>query len=184
MPKPEPNRHYTYADYCTLDDDNRWELIGGVPYLMSSPCLTHQEIVGKLYLQFAGHLKGKYEKVILSPFDVRLNPDGADDTVVQPDLMVICDPSRLDEKSCVGAPDIVVEILSPSNANHDRVVKQEAYRKAGVQEYWIVDPDTETVEILLLQDSQYVVQSHSKADMISVATLASCVIDLKEVFSK
>ena len=141
QPLRKEEARYTYADYMAWEDGERWEIIEGVPYLMSpAPTWVHQGISGELFLQIATFLKGKPCKVYAAPFDVRLFPadDDSDDTVVQPDIVVVCDRSKLDRSGCRGAPDMLVEILSPSTARHDQLVKLQLYKKAGVREYWIV----------------------------------------------
>ena len=122
--------------------------------------------------------------MFLAPFDVRLNADQADDTVVQPDLLVVCDQSKLDGTACKGAPDLVVEILSPSSVAYDRMVKFKQYRKAGVTEYWIVDPETKTVEHFLLRGAFYVADMSAQDDLLPVQILPGCTIDLSKIFSK
>jgi len=185
MSLPEEKQHYTYADYYGWDDGERWELIEGVSYLMSpAPFQKHQEVLGKLYLQFADFLKGKPCKVFIAPFDVRLNPETGDDTVVRPDLLIICDRSKLDGKCCVGAPDMTIEILSPSSERHDRFVKFHAYQNAGVREYWIVDPNTRTIQVCILENGKYVVTMYGDNDAVPVHVLDGCVIDTQAVFEE
>jgi Uma2 family endonuclease len=184
MPLLKEDRGYTYADYCEWDDDERWELIEGVPYAMSpAPTQYHQEINGELYRQIANFLVGKSCKVFLAPFDVRLNAAEEDNTVLQPDILVVCDHSKLDGKSCNGAPDLVIEILSPSTANRDRLDKFNAYLRAGVREYWIVDPFTKTVQICILHSSFYGVTVHKEHEVVPVSVLNGCTIDLGEIFN-
>lgn len=149
---------YTYGDYEKWPDDQRWELIDGVPYDMTpAPSRKHQEILGELHRQFANYLLNKPCQVYLAPFDVRL-PKGAEaeekvDTVVQPDLTVVCDPAKLDEKGCSGAPDLVVEILSPHTAAKDMKIKLALYERAGVKEYWLVQPVDKTVMVFSLNEN-------------------------------
>ena len=143
---------FTYGDYVTWDDDERWELIDGVPYNMSpAPRARHQQILVDLIRQFASWLKDKPCQVYAAPFDVRLpeanESDDLVETVVQPDLVVICDKGKLDEAGCRGAPDLVVEILSSSTAQKDLKIKFARYERAGVREYWIVDPVGKTVQV-------------------------------------
>ena len=177
---------YTYADYCAWDDDARYELIDGIAYAMApGPSLGHQSIIGKIHLQIGQFLRGKPCKVFLSPFDVRLNGDGDDDdTVVQPDIVVVCDSSKLDKKGCNGAPDLAVEVLSPSSTKHDRVLKFHAYQRAGVREYWIVDPDSKTVSVHILEDGRYVSSAYADTDTAPVHVLDGCTINLTEVFEE
>ena len=180
--KPSDVQRFTYQDYCTWDDDERWELIDGIPYAMAAPMRKHQRVSGKIYLQIANFLRGKACEVYYAPFDVRLNADTLDNTVVQPDIAVFCDESKLDEKGGIGAPEMVVEILSPSSASHDMIRKYMLYMKVGVREYLIVDPESQTVVTHILEDGKYNRKDHEKTDVIPVLTLDGCVIDLSEVF--
>jgi Uma2 family endonuclease len=178
-----PNeKRYTYADYCTWDDSERVELIDGVLYAMSSPSTEHAAISRELFGQLFNFLKDKSCQLFSAPFDVRLNIDN-DYTVVQPDILVICDKRKINERGCKGAPDLVIEILSPSTASYDCIVKYEAYRRAGVQEYWIIDPITKTAHVCLLKNGNYEVSSHGKNQIIEVSALKGCCIDLSAVFN-
>jgi Uma2 family endonuclease len=135
---------YTYADYAKWDEDFRCELIGGIVYMMASPSEWHQDVVGDVFSQLKASLKGKKCKPMIAPFDVRLFPrkDGSDDNVVQPDVIVVCDENKLsDGKACIGAPDVVFEVLSDSTKIMDLRVKRELYKSAGVKEYWVVAKD-------------------------------------------
>ena len=136
-----PHRLYTVEDYYALPDDIRTELIDGVFYDMASPSVTHQLVIGELHLQFKACEKKHAGKcrVILSPCDVQLNQD--DYTIVQPDLLVVCDLGKIKGRNCYGAPDLAVEILSPSSRSHDCVLTLNKYKNSGVREYWIVDPE-------------------------------------------
>ncbi len=143
---------FTYGDYLTWNGDERWELIDGVAYDMSpAPRVAHQRILMELGRQFATWLRGKPCQIFPAPFDVRLPEAGESDalveTVVQPDLTVICDKRTLDEAGYRGAPELVVEILSPSTAQKDLKIKFARYERAGVKEYWIVEPEGKTVQI-------------------------------------
>jgi len=123
------NERWTYADYLTWPDDERWEIIDGVAYAMSpSPGKRHQELFGELFRQIANFLKGKSCKVFAAPFDVRLSDistasDNYAETVVQPDIFVVCDKNKLDERGCKGAPDLIIEISSPSTGKNDLTIK-------------------------------------------------------------
>ena len=180
---PEYKR-YTYADYCEWDDDKRWELIDGVPYAMAAPSLNHQEVLLQLASEINNFLIGKLCRVIIAPFDVRLNADYGDDTVVQPDLLVVCDMSKLNKNSCVGAPDMVVEIISQSSSMRDRFIKFNKYLKAGVREYWIIEPESKLVSIHLLRGGQYYVNSYSGDDVAPVHVLDGCTINLAKIFTE
>ena len=178
-------QHYTYSDYCAWEDGKRWELIDGKAFAMSpAPSWRHQGLSGNLYLQFATYLKGKACRVFHAPFDVRLNADTLDDTVVQPDLVIICDRSKLSGTGCVGAPDMVIEILSPSTARYDRTLKFDIYRRAGVREYWIVDPDTKTLSVHILNNGEYMIRAYTDADIVAVHAIGGCMIDLADVFEE
>lgn len=185
MPLQRENSRYTYADYCTWDDSERWELINGVPHAMApAPSPKHQNIGFELGRQLGNFLQGKPCKVYPAPFDVRLNADNDDDTVVQPDLSVVCDRSKIDDKGCKGAPDLVVEILSPSTAQRDRIVKFNLYQQAGVREYWIVEPDSKSVQVCILKDGLYFVKGYTDADTAPVTALPGCEVNLQEVFGE
>ncbi|MFI3119885.1 MAG: Uma2 family endonuclease [Methylococcaceae bacterium] len=145
---------YSYADYAQWPEDERWELIDGVPYAMTAPQRLHQDIVFELGRQIGNYLQGKPCKGYTAPFDVRLpRQDEADakvETVVQPDLSVICDPSKLDKQGCRGAPDWIVEVLSPSTALKDMDSKRGLYQRHGVQEYWIIHPEDRWILVYTL----------------------------------
>jgi len=179
----EQIERYTYEDYCTWDDDQRWELIDGVAYAMSAPTWQHQDISGSLLVQIANFLEGKPCKVFAAPFDVRLNADTFDNTVVQPDVIVICDRAKLSRTGCAGAPDMVIEILSPSTAGHDMIRKYHKYLQAGVREFWIIDPAIKVVRVCLLKDREYEQIDYLDADIVPVQILKGCYIDFKKVFA-
>ena len=175
-------RRFTYADYCTWGDDERWELIDGVPYAMAAPTVRHQGVSGNIYLQIGNFLQRKKCRVFYAPTDVRLNADSWDNTVVQPDLLVVCDKSKIDEKGIIGAPDMVVEVLSPSSASHDTIAKFMLYLKAKIREYWIVDPVSGNVVVNILEDGKYVATAYEKTEKAPVTVLDGCFVDLTEVF--
>lgn len=146
---------FSYDDYVRWTGDERWELIDGVAHLMSpSPSRRHQDVVVPLLRQIANALEGRQGSVYVAPLDVRLARHGPSgtvvDTVVQPDLAVICDPSKLDDAGCLGAPDWIIEVTSPSTSGRDRVQKRDLYERHGVREYWCVDPWEASVLILRL----------------------------------
>ena len=186
-PLPQEKR-YTYADLLSWDDSTRYELYDGQPVALASPSDVHQTICAELLRQLANYLVGKQCKVFPAPFDVRIFEEDGDspddvDTVLQPDLMVVCDQNKVDQRGVHGAPDLVIEILSPSSLRCDRLVKFNLYQKAGVREYWIVDPDSRTVSVYTLEDGAYhaaVVYSHDLA--VPVGVLDDCRIDLPAVF--
>ena len=182
--QPAYDVRYTYSDYVQWDDDVRRELIDGVPYLMAGSNRRHQEFLGNLYDQFKAFLRGKPCKVYFAPFDVRLNPDTLDDTVVQPDLIIICDHSILDDACCKGVPYMVVEILSPSNPRYDKIIKFNRYLKAGIREYWIVDPIAQSLVVNILKDNNYITHIYTDKETAPVNVLEGCYIDLSEVFEE
>ena len=160
LPKRDIETH-TYADYLTWPDDARYELIDGVAYAMApAPVRRHQEVVGELFRQIADALDGKTCRPYLAPFDVRLpklksKASNKVDSVVQPDISVICDRDKLDERGCLGAPDWIIEVLSPSTASHDQIVKHALYERFGVREYWLVHPVDKLVIIYTLSEGAY-----------------------------
>jgi Uma2 family endonuclease len=192
--------HFTYADMLQWGQDYRAEIIDGALFAAEPPEMYHQDIVTQLLLQIGNFLKGKPAKVFPGPFGVRLFPkeDLSDTTVLEPDITVVCDLSKLDKRGCNGAPDLIIEILSPSNTQHDLVDKFNKYLKAGVREYWTVDGDSKTVQVHMLDKlnaapryitSLYGVFDPANPDSVDgpetvpVSVLPGCVIDLKEVFT-
>ena len=152
--------HHNYGDYLRWPEDVRYELIDGAAYLMApAPTLDHQDIAGEIYVQLRQTLKGKSCRVFIAPVDVRLpkaqEEDEQIDTVVQPDVLLVCDPLKLDRRGVRGAPDLVVEVLSPSTASHDQLRKRRVYERAGVLEYWLVHPADRIVIIYRLVNGEY-----------------------------
>jgi Uma2 family endonuclease len=182
---------FTYADYLSLSDDERWELIDGEAYSMSpAPNRMHQKVSAALFNQLYNHLKGKTCETYSAPFDVRLPgisdaSDDETDTVVQPDIVVICDPDKLDDKGCNGAPDLIVEILSPSTAEHDMKDKFYLYQRVGVLEYWIVNQTDKTLMVFKLNSAgEYCrPEMYGSRDIVAVPLLGDLEIDLAEVFA-
>ena len=183
-PDPQHNERYTYADYYAWDDGKRWELIDGIPYAMTSPSTAHQRTSRGLFRELDAFLRGKPCELFAAPYDVRLNAADADDTVVQPDLIVVCDRAKIDARGCKGVPDLVIEILSPSTARHDRIVKLRLYRQAGVREYWMLDPASKELQVCVLHNGQYITSSYGGADSVPVSVLPGCSISLPEVFAE
>jgi len=183
MSHPKDNEHYTYADYCSWDDGKRWELHEGIAYAMTGPLTEHQRISLQLSLILGAFLRGKSCTLFVAPYDVRLNPLDGDDTVVQPDLLVVCDKSKITDKCCVGVPDFIIEIISPSTVRHDRLRKFNMYLKAGVREYWIIDPESKTAQVCELKDGQYIMNVYDDVARVPVKTLPGLEIDMAEVFS-
>lgn len=183
------DRRYTYADYLQWPSDERWELIGGRAWNMTpAPSRFHQEISGELFLQFATHLRGKQCRLYAAPFDVRLPAPGesgeSTTSVVQPDLVVVCDHAKLDDRGCNGSPDLVIEILSPDSAARDLREKLLLYENRGVPEYWVVHPTDRTVMVFRLGTAGVYTrpQTYAIGDRIPVGILPDLEIDLATVF--
>ena len=180
---------YTYRRYCDeLDDGNRYEIIDGVPYMMAAPFRQHQDILGEIYGRLYNYLQGKKCKAYVSPFDVRLAIYGevGDDVinVVQPDIMVFCDRNKLDDKGAIAAPDIAIEILSPSSIKNDKYRKFNLYEKAGVKEYWIVDGANEVVEMFKLDDGKFTLNAVLQTeDVITSSVLEGLEIKVSDIFA-
>jgi Uma2 family endonuclease len=152
---------------------------------MAPPKRLHQKILMELAAQLHAFSKGIGCEVYPAPFGVRLFPreDNSDDTFFEPDITVVCDPAKLDDQGCRGAPDLVVEILSPSTVRHDFLYKFNKYREAGVREYWIVNPDEKILQVYILDGDSYRVSSYDCGDTALVSVLPGCRIDLKAVFT-
>lgn len=183
------NKSYTYADYLTWKFQERVELIKGKIFKMSpAPRVRHQEVSAFVMNRIYNFLFGKNCKVFSAPFDVRLTKRNKKNelvkTVVQPDICVICDPDKLDEFGCIGAPDIVVEILSPGNNSKELKNKYEVYEENGVKEYWIIHPEEKTfLAYILNKKGKYeTVGLKTMGDDITTPVLPGFVLKLDEVF--
>lgn len=152
--QPHPKK-VTYAEYLTWPDESRFEIIEGIPFMQAAPSRQHQRIVtlfvGELYI----FLKEKSCEVYTAPFDVRLSGANDDEEyqVVQPDISVVCDEKKLDDKGCKGAPDLIVEVLSPSTWQKDRIEKLNQYQKHGVSEYLLIYPNEKILEQYILNEN-------------------------------
>ncbi len=191
MPLPVKKEQYTFADCLTWDEGERVEIIDGEAFLMAPPSSRHQEIAFEIGRQLGNFLEGKKCRVYPAPFGVRLfERDGEQpqdvDTMVEPDISVVCDKSKIDEHGCKGAPDFIAEILSPSTRRYDRLVKLNLYQKAGVREYWIVDPDTQSVQVFLQDGNGFlrIFEEYEPKDVAKVNVLDGCFIELGKVFSE
>ena len=173
-------KKYTYEDILNWPEDERCELIDGLLYMMSQPTIEHERIRGSIFVQLYNCLKGKPCEVF-DAIGVRLN---LDDVFLVPDVTVVCEKSKLaDGKTCIGALDMVVEVISPSSAGRDRLIKFNKYLKAGVSEYWIVDPETKIVNVNVLENGKYVNHAYGKTDIVPVQALDGCAINLLDVFA-
>jgi Uma2 family endonuclease len=179
---------YTYADWLSwpiLED--KMELLDGLLVAMAFPTAGHAGIETRLAYLIGQYLEDKPGAVFTSNFGVRLFPDSGkeeDKTVISPDITVVLDTSRINDEGLQGAPDFLVEILSPSNKKQDLIVKLAKYKEAGVGEYWIVDPDLHSIQVNLLKDGEYVIKMYDadKDGKVPVKTLPGLVIDFAAVF--
>ena len=187
--EPE-QRRFSYKDYCKWTDDGRWELIDGMEYDMSpAPSRIHQKLSGELFVMIHAVLKGKQCDVYAAPFDVRLADyaEASDEdifTVVQPDIVVVCDKLKLDERGCVGAPDLIIEILSPYTAAKDMKTKRDLYEQHGVKEYWLVHPIDKTFMVYCLNEvRQYAkAEIYADQDIFESTVIEGLKIALPELF--
>jgi Uma2 family endonuclease len=153
--------HHTYADYLTWSDIYGTELVNGTAYVREppAPSFLHQEVVREILFQLRSARVDESWSIQIAPFDVRLpkanEPDGEVDTVVQPDVLIVCDRAKFDKRGMRGAPDWVAEVLSPSTAQDNQTVKLPVYERAGVREVWFVDPSNRTLMIYRLEGSRY-----------------------------
>ena len=173
---------YTEEDYYNLPENVRAELIDGQIYYMTAPSRVHQEIVSFLHLEIGDHLRSKKGpcKVYPAPFAVKLFSED-DRNVVEPDISVICDPNKLTDRGCTGAPDWIVEIISPTTSSHDYIRKLNLYADAGVKEYWIVDPLSKKIFVYYLEQEDFKADSYTFQDKIKVNIYDDLWIDLTEL---
>ena len=191
MSMPMPNdAPVTYGDYLSWPGNERWEIINGVPHDMSpAPSTKHQGISRDLFVQIHSFLSEKPEcEAFYAPFDVRLpEKDEADEAiinVVQPDIVVLCDPSKIDDKGCRGAPDWIIEVLSPFTSSKDHIAKRLLYERMGVREYWLVHPVDELVTVFVLSvDGKFEppVFREGRGEL-GVSVLPGLMMDLDAVF--
>ncbi|MDR0551522.1 MAG: Uma2 family endonuclease [Spirochaetaceae bacterium] len=167
--RPRPEMKYTYADYAAweLPPRKRYELYHGRAFAMAAPSIAHQTILLNLGVELSTFLKNKTCRAFVAPVDVRLFPreDRLDTTVVQPDVMVVCDPKKLSAKTCDGAPDFIAEILSHSTRRSDLLNKLNLYEEAGVREYWIIDPELKTIQQYILSEAGYIAHTFGEGEV-------------------
>lgn len=188
--EPDPSLRYTYADYLKWNFEEQLELIRGRIYKMSpAPTSLHQRVSGRLQGEMYSFFKGKRCQLFAAPFDVRLPVQNRKkpsqiDTVVQPDLCVVCDESKIDRRGCIGPPDLLVEILSKRTQSKDRTTKLNVYEEAGVKEYWIVSPVKETVTVFVLNAEGKYGDAKSRAgtDIVKSEAIPGLAINLADIF--
>jgi Uma2 family endonuclease len=190
--EPDPSLSYTYADYLKWKFHEQLELIRGKIFKTSpAPTPVHQRISSNLNGIFYNYLKKNKCQVFPAPFDVRLpvgnrKRDEEITTVVQPDLCIVCDESKIDNKGCIGAPDLVIEILSPGNSKKEVKLKYELYEEAGVKEYWIVYPAEESIIVFILNENQKYngAKVYAGDDTVYCKTILGLIADLTGIFPK
>ncbi|MCX8124985.1 MAG: Uma2 family endonuclease [Spirochaetes bacterium] len=190
VPKQKQDSKYTYADYLTWPAEQRWELIDGIAYDMTpAPDITHQNIVLNIGRIIADYLEEKSCKVFISPVDVRLPESGSDSdenifTVVQPDIVVVCDKNKIEKRGIIGAPDLVIEVISESTAYKDETEKLKLYQRHGVKEYWIVNPEAFYINVFRLGESGIFEKPlhYRKGETFESTVLEGLVIDCDKVF--
>ena len=180
---------YSYADYLTWQFKEVVELIKGKRFkkAAAAPRRIHQKVSGELFLRFANFLRGQKCQVYAAPFDVRFTDGPKEDPkiidVVQPDICVIWDPKKLDDRGCIGAPDLIVEILSPGNNKMELKYKYELYESFGVREYWIINPESQNMIIYTLADGKYVPSRLlTSGDVVESTVIEGFTLDLEEFF--
>jgi Uma2 family endonuclease len=181
-------RHFTYREYKDWNpgETGRYELIYGAAYAMAGATTRHQSMLMEIAKQMAVFLTGKPCRVLPAPYDVRLfyEEDESDDTVVQPDIIVVCDKTKLGSEGCRGAPDFALEILSPSNTAAEMQRKFKLYRESGVREYWVLDPESRTLHTHLFEDRRILSRFYGPEEKAPVEILPGLEIALEPVFSE
>jgi len=178
--QPAYKRLYTVEDYHSWDERFRSELYEGTLIVMEVPTRRHQGVLGEMFALLHAFLKGKPCKVYIAPFSVRLSKN--EESIFEPDIVVVCDKSILTERGCIGTPDFIVEILSPSTARMDKKLKYNKFQEAGVREYWIVDPERNLLEANVLTGDKYVMTVYDESETAPVSILEGCKINLADVF--
>jgi Uma2 family endonuclease len=187
--EPSPDYIYTYADYLKWEFEERLELFRGKIFKLAAPNTRHQVISMRLQLRIGGFLEKNPCFVFVAPFDVRLpvknrKKDNEITTVVQPDLGVVCNGSKIDERGCCGAPDFIIEILSPGNSQKEVRLKYELYEEAGVKEYWIINPVEENIVVHVLNNEGKFqgIRMYAAGHVIRSSCIEGLQIDVKEIF--
>lgn len=174
-------KSYTEDDYYNLPEDIRAELIDGQIYYQAAPSRAHQEILSFLHVEIANYIRSKSGtcKIYPAPFAVKLYKDRK--TIVEPDISIICDHNKLTDRGCTGAPDWIIEIISPSTSSHDYIHKLNLYADSGVREYWIVNPIKGTVFVYHLEATKFEVNTYTFQDKIKVNIYDDLWIDFSQL---
>ena len=179
------NSVYTYTDYVLWNIKERLEVIKGKIFRLDTPDVSHQKISGNLYGEMYHYFKGKSCKLFAAPFDVVLkNKKGVEDSVVQPDICVVCDSKKLEnDKRCLGAPDLIIEILSPGNTKKEMRYKYELYEEAGVYEYWVVRPIDKEITQFVLENGKYrALPPIIEGDIVSSVKFPELTVAMEDIF--
>lgn len=173
---------YTEKDYYNLPENTRADLIDGQIYYHAAPSRMHQKILSFLHVRIANHINSKVGscEVYPAPFAVKLFAED-DKTIVEPDISVICDPNKLTDRGCTGAPDWIIEIISPSTSSHDYIRKLNLYADSGVKEYWIVDPERKRIFVYFLENAKFEVETYTFQEKIKVNIYDDLWVDFKEL---
>jgi len=188
MSFPDQKNIYRYKDYLEWPEDKRYELIEGIPHMQAAPSWQHQAICFELGRQFGNYLAGKSCRAFTAPFDLIIPEENVEEeyskNVVQPDLLVICDRTGLKGTGYFGVPDLIIEICSPSTLKNDKVLKFNKYEKAGVKEYWIVEPEGKFISVFTLQENKRYGRPdiYTEEDEIKVTVLDNLIVHLNMVF--
>lgn len=189
MPLLQEEKKYTYAEYIGWPESEYWELVSGIPYMQAAPSWQHQSITGEIFRQISNFLLDKTCNVFASPFDLCLAEDNESDeditNIFQPDIVVVCDETKLRKTGYFGVPTLAIEVSSPATAKLDKILKFNKYEKAGIKEYWIVEPEGMIVSVYTLQNNNRYGRPEAYADgeIIKVGVLQELEINLSSVFS-
>ncbi|MEW6708727.1 MAG: Uma2 family endonuclease [Candidatus Riflebacteria bacterium] len=179
---------WSYADYCQIDDGKRYEIIAGKLYAMNAPSTDHQRVSINVLKQFFDYFDDKPCEVFHAPIDVALRKKGKSDReifdVVQPDLLVVCDPKIIEKRGIFGAPDLVIEIFSPTTASHDNIRKRRLYEQNGVREYWLIGTEDRLIRVYHLdKDGHYRYEEvYDETSSFAVAQFPGLEIDCRKIF--
>ena len=172
---------YNYQDYLQLPENKRYEIINGDLFMVPSPNESHQRILANIFYTLSNYVRqNKLGTVYFAPFDVLFS----EEDIVQPDIIFVSNENKriITKDNIKGAPDLIIEVLSPSTSKRDIGIKKKLYARHGVREYWIVDPEHETVEVFLLRGREYEGKIYRVKDSISLAVIKGLNIEVKEIF--